>query len=162
MPQHQQKIPGPGQPADHMQRKNEAEQLTAQAKTEERIFPEPREESTDPNAGLKTEGLSQTSTLKKKGRHEKVISKTDRKLQIRRIKNRTCEAHRNQVDAGKPEENRKRRSEQKHKKEDSEKAQPHQDQTDPGEREERKKRPQRIQARERQPYPQSKDTKLTE
>ena len=40
-------------------------------------------------------------------------------------KNRTCEAHRNQVDAGQPEENRKRRSEQKHKKEDFEKTQPH-------------------------------------
>ena len=65
---------------NHMQRKNEAEQLTSQTKTEERIFPEPREESTDPNAGLKTEGPGQTSTpKKKKGRPEKEISKADRK-----------------------------------------------------------------------------------
>ena len=96
VPQHQQKVPGSEQPADHqrllsneetprfclnhMQRKNEAEQLTAQRKTGERIFPEPRKESTNPNAGLKTEGPSQTSTpKKKKGRPEKVISKADRK-----------------------------------------------------------------------------------
>ena len=42
------------------------------------------------------------------------------------------------MDAGQPEENRKRRSEQKHKKEDFEKTQPQEDQTDLGEREERK------------------------
>ena len=70
-----------------MQRKNEAEQLTAQTKTEERIFPEPREESTDPKAGLKTEGPSQTSTpKKKKGRPEKVISKADRKTSYKKNK----------------------------------------------------------------------------
>ena len=40
----------------------------AQAKTEERIFPEPREESTEPNAGPKTEGPSQTSPPKKEER----------------------------------------------------------------------------------------------
>ena len=59
------------------------------------------------------------------------------KLQIR-IKNRTCEAHRNQVDVGNPEEKRKRRSEQNHNIEDSEKSQPNQEQTDPGKREKRK------------------------
>ena len=37
------------------------------------------------------------------------------------------------MDAANPKEIRKRRSEQKHKKADSEKAQPHQDQTDQGE-----------------------------
>ena len=70
-----------------MQRKNEAEQLTAQTKTEERIFQEPRKESTDPNAGLKTEGPSQTSTPKKeKKRPEKVISKADRKTSNKKKK----------------------------------------------------------------------------
>ena len=38
--------------------KNEAKQPTAQTKTEEQIFPEPSEESTNPKAELKTEGLS--------------------------------------------------------------------------------------------------------
>ena len=38
--------------------KNKAKQPTAQTKTEEQIFPEPREEPTNPNAELKTEELS--------------------------------------------------------------------------------------------------------
>ena len=103
MPQHQQKVPGSEPPADHqrllrneetlrfclnhMPSKNEAEQITAQAKTEERIFPEPKEESTDPNAGPKTEGPSQTSPpKKKKGRLEKEISKAYRKTSKKKNK----------------------------------------------------------------------------
>ena len=104
VPQHQQKVPVSEQPADHqrllrneetprfclnhMQSKNKAEQLTAQAKTEERIFPEPKEESTDTNAGPKTEGPSQTSPpkKKKKGRLNKEISKADRKTSKKKNK----------------------------------------------------------------------------
>ena len=104
---------------NHMQRKNEAEQLMAHTKTEKRIFPEPREESTEPNAGLKTKGPGHTSTPKKKKKDDPRMKsrRPTEKLQIR-IKNRTCEAHRNQVDAGNPEEKRKRRSEQNHNIED--------------------------------------------
>ena len=58
------------------------------------------------------------------------------KLQ-RRIKNRTCEAHRNQVDAGIPKK-RGRGGQSKRLIKKTEKSQPNQEQTDPGEREERK------------------------
>ena len=84
-------------------KKKKAEQLTAQAKTEAQIFPEPREESTESNAGPKTDGPGQTSPPKKrKGQLEKEISKADR-----RIKDRTCEAHWNPVEAGNPKEKRR-------------------------------------------------------
>ena len=130
--QHQQKVPGSGQPANHQRLprneetpssvwttcrgKNEAEQLTAQTKTEERTFPEPREESTDPNAGLKTE--KPRSRRNKEGKKPPSQSKkTKRNLEGRQKnvkqedkKNGTCELHQNQVDAGKPQEIRKRRS----------------------------------------------------
>ena len=119
--------------------KNEAEQLTAQAKTEAQIFPEPWEESTGPNAGPKTEGPGQTSPPKKrKGRLEKEISKADRKTSKKKNKRKDLRSTPERGGSRKSRGKEERRSEQSTKKEASEKAQTHQDQTDPGEREEKK------------------------